>query len=490
MAKKKRGNRTSREFQRSEINLVSARSAMSGDTSSYSRNSRQQGYAKERSKRTVRRRVLIGVTVTLIAILVAGASSAYGLYRYWGNQMSEGINIESFEGIFVDRSEPEDPFWMLLAGTDWDESGGDTYRADVIILAYVNPGKKEAALVSIPRDTMVVLDGYGVTKINAAYTYGELEADQGNSGPAKLTEVVSELTGASISGYAQVNFDGLISLIDAIGGVTVDVPLDIIGDRDAGPVDVYAGDQQLLDGESALVFARSRQYEIGDFQRQANQRVLLQAIAKQVLNQDPVAIIGSVTQIAEMTTTSMDIAEIAEIAASMRGLQEGNIHTYSIPSGLDMINEISYVVVDEYQTRELIAAIEAGEFPDYSEQTYQGETSDRYKPSDAAADQMQGYESSIDTSQYMVAVRNGYGIAGCAIAVSDMLNLAGYAQGEVGNANSFVYDETLIIYRSDEDRAAAEDIWARLGYGRIIPSLDRYSFEGNVLVVVGGDFRG
>ncbi len=490
MAKQSRSNRTSRELSRSEINLVSARSALSGDTGSYSRNARQGGYAKQRSKRNLKRRVLIGISVTLIAVLIAGAGTAFGLITYLNNTLQEGIDRGALDQVLVDRAAPEDPFWMLLAGTDWDETGGDTYRADVIILARVDPGNQTAALVSIPRDTMVTLGDYGTNKINAAYTYGEMEAESGNSGPAYLSQAVSDLTGAEISYYAQVDFEGLKNVVNSMGGVVVDVPLDIIGDRQAGSVDVYAGEQQLLDGEAALVFARSRQYDIGDFQRQANQRVLLQAIAKQILAQDPISIMNSVTQIAEMTTTNMDIGELTGIATSMRGMQEGDIHTYSLPSDLAMVDGISYVVVDEYQAKELIAALNAGQYPDYSEQAYQGEVADRYKVSNTAADNLANVASNVDTTQYVVAVRNGYGIDGCATAVSDMLTLAGYQQGEIGNANSMVYEETLVIYRDDTDRAAAEDIQARLGYGRIIPSLSRYSFEGNVLVVVGGDFKG
>lgn len=492
MAKRSRGNRTSRELQQSQINLVSARSAMSDDAGSYSRNARQGSYTKQRTKRTRRRRIITGISVTFIALLLAGASSAFAYVAYLNgalgtDQSGNALDRNALAAVLADRTAPEDPFWMLLVGTDWDETGGDTYRSDVIILAYVDPGNKTAALVSIPRDTKVKLESYGTNKINAAYTYGEMEADEGNSGPAYLSQVVSELTGAEISGYAQVDFDGLKGLVDAMGGVTVEVPLDIIGDREAGPVDVYAG-EQVLYGEAALVFARSRQYEIGDFQRQANQRTLLQAIAKQILSQDAVSIVSSVNQIAKMTTTSLNIGEIAEIAASMRGMEESDIYTYSIPSEITSIDGISYVVVDEAETKQLIADIEAGSYPDYSEQTYQGETTDRYHASTTATDNTEGSVSTVDTTQYVVATRNGYGIDGCATAVSDMLALAGYKQGEIGNANTFVYEETLIIYRDDTDRVAAEDIKARLGYGRVIPSLSRYSFEGNVLVVVGGDF--
>jgi LCP family protein required for cell wall assembly len=473
---------------------------MSDDAGSYSRSARQGGYAKQRSKRTTKRRILIGITVTLVALLIAGTTAAFGLVAYLNDMLGKDLSgnrldMGVLQDVLADRKAPEDPFWMLLVGTDFDEDGNGIFRSDVILLAYVNPGKKEAALVSIPRDTRVYLDGYGWNKINAAYAWGSMDEDWGYSGPAFLIQTVSELTGVEISGYAQVDFNGLISVVDAMGGVTVDVPLDIIGDWDAWPfestpVDVYAG-EQVLDGLHALVFARSRQYDIGDFQRQANQRTLLQAIAKQVLSEDPLTIFNTVTKIAQMTTTSLKVDELASIASSMRGLQEKNIHTYSIPSYLAMYDEISYVEVDEYAARELIASINAGIYPDYSEQSFQGEVSDRYKANvGVATDNLANAHSSVESYLYAVSVRNGYGISGAATAVSDMLALAGYQQREIGNANSLVYSETLIIYRDDTDRVAAEDIRARIGYGRVIPSLGRYSFEGNILVVVGGDFTG
>jgi len=467
---------------------------MSDDTGSYSRNVRGGGYAKQRSKRAVKRRVLIGISATLIAILVAGTTAAFGLVLYLNGMLtrdSQGVQLDmvAIQGLFIDRDAPEDPFWMLLAGTDWDEDDNGLYRTDVIILAYVNPGNKVAALISIPRDTMIELGDYGYQKINAAYTYGEIEAADGldNSGPAELTRAVIELTGVDIAGYAQVDFDGLIGIVDALGGVTVDVPLDIIGDREAGPVDVYAG-EQVLDGQSALVFARSRQYEIGDFQRQANQRVLLQAIAKQVLSENPITIFNTITVMADMTTTTFNIQELAAIAVSMRGMQENDIHTYTLPSVTQDYDGISFVVVDEYATRELVASVSAGLFPDHSDDVYQGETADRYKSTGRVVDYLANTIPTIDTSLYTVMVRNGYGIDGSATAVSDMLEIAGYNMLIPGNANSFVYMETLIIYRDDTDREAAENIRARLGYGRVIPSLGRYSFDGNILVVVGGDF--
>jgi len=432
----------------------------------------------------------------LIAVLVAGTTAAFGFVAYINSMLSRDatgqiLNIGALSDVIVDRHEPEDPFWMVLAGTDWDEDGNGILRTDVILLAYINPIKKEAALISIPRDTLIDLDGYGYQKINAAYTYGCIEAMEGydNSGPAMLIQEVSKLTGAEISGYAQCDFDGFVGVVDALGGVAVDVPLDIIGDREAGPVDVYAG-EQVLDGWSALVFVRSRQYEIGDYQRQANQRAMLQAIARQVLSEDPGTILNTVTAIAQMTTTNMKVEEIANIAISLRGMQETDIHTYSLLSDIADIDDISFVIVDEHAAKELIASINAGIYPDYSDIAYQGETAERYQVKDQVIDQLANTQPVIETWQYSVSVRNGYDIPGCDAAVADMLASAGYELWEIGYARSPEYAESLIVYRDDTDRTAAEDIRARLGYGRVIPSLGRYSFDGNILVVVGGDFVG
>jgi LCP family protein required for cell wall assembly len=488
MAARSSGDRTSRELKRNEVNLVSARSGLNTEFNQYSRTAKSGGYAKQRARKDRTRKILVGVTIVMVSAL---AAILVGLgWLFWANnEIQKDLNISSLSGVTVDRVKPEDPFWMLLVGTDFDEGG--ISRSDSIILAHVNPGTKSAALVSIPRDTRVQLPGYGYQKINAAYAYGEMERLEGknHSGAEFAVQAVSELTGVGISSYAQIDIGGFQGVVDALGGVFVDVPMDIIGDTDAGWVDVYAG-PQILDGAHALVFCRSRQYAIGDFQRQANQRVFLQATAKQILASDPLTIINTVTKICEMTSTNMNIGDIASVANSMRGMQPSDIHTYSIPSVIQDIDGISFVVADVNATRELCAAINSGEYPDASTWNYQGESAPEYqaKTTPAATDRIGELGTGVDTSLYTVDVRNGYGTPGAATSVSDMLALAGYKQGEIGNANTLVYEETLIIYKGDEDREAALDIKARLGYGRVIPSLERYSFEGNLLVVVGADF--
>ncbi|NLG10079.1 MAG: LCP family protein, partial [Coriobacteriaceae bacterium] len=94
---------------------------------------------------------------------------------------------------------------MLLIGTDGRDDG-EAERSDTLILARINPADRSAALVSIPRDTRVYIEGYGYQKINAAYAYGDLERMEGNtetSGAKLAIETVSKFAGVDIASFAQ-----------------------------------------------------------------------------------------------------------------------------------------------------------------------------------------------------------------------------------------------------------------------------------------------
>jgi LCP family protein required for cell wall assembly len=433
------------------------------------------------------------VTFTLVSVLVAAlvAVGAYALFinnklgvDLQGNQANFDSGV--YEGLFKEPEKPEDPFWILLMGTD-NREGYEVPRTDTLILARVDQQNKQASLVSVPRDLYVEIPGYGMDKINAAYALAEL--NEAGSGPASTIKTVQAFAGVDIAYFAQIDFDGLVQLVDGLDGVEVDVPVDIVDDPDSGGLDIYTGLQK-LDGAHALTFCRSRNFENGDYQRQANQRTFLQALAKQVLAADLPTIASTVTNTAEMTFTNMDIAKLVKVAQGMRGMQENGISTYTVPSTTTMINEISYVVADEYSWQQLISALNAGEYPEHQEDSYAGVVPEGYifSSTAATADQLAGQAVEISTAGYVVDVRNGCGIDGCATSVSDMLVLAGYQRGEIGNANSYVYDTTLVIYQDEAKKVVAEDARRRLGYGRTTASLGRYTFNGDILIVVANDF--
>ena len=135
--------------------------------------------------------------------------------------------------------------------------------------------------------TEIEIEGYGLQKLNASYAIG---------GPALAIKTVSQMAGVPISHYAEINFDGFEEVVDALGGVEVDVPMEINDDEAGGHVD--AGEQTLT-GEEALILCRSRhsydEYGDGDRYRAANQRLVLGAIAKKILSTDPATMANTIS---------------------------------------------------------------------------------------------------------------------------------------------------------------------------------------------------
>lgn len=171
-----------------------------------------------------------------------------------------------------------DPFNILLIGYAPES---DTYGlADSIILATVNPKTFTVVLTSIARDSYVEICGTGSReKINAA---------RGTSRQC-LMDTVGEILDVDVNYYMEVNFNGVVEIVDAVGGIVVSNPVEFVGQdpsttRGEYTVLVPAGDEVVCDGKMALAFARERYaYADGDFQRQLNQQQVISRISEKLL---------------------------------------------------------------------------------------------------------------------------------------------------------------------------------------------------------------
>ena len=198
-----------------------------GADESYSVRSSGARYAAASKRRRRKRRIAAGITAVAV-VLVVVLGGVFGLFGTINNALHSGLD-SSLWGV-LNKTQSGEPFYMLLMGTDESEDRQDDeelaglFRTDTIILARVDPKQQALTLVSIPRDTQVDLGEYGEQKINAAHTFG---------GATLAVQAVEELTGVPISHYAEIDFDGFLGLVDALGGVEVDVPM-AIDDEDAG----------------------------------------------------------------------------------------------------------------------------------------------------------------------------------------------------------------------------------------------------------------
>lgn len=312
---------------------------------------------KRKTHRTAKRAVLITLIALVCVFGVLGAAAA--LYV---NSLGQALSIdnqqeaESLKAALapITAETKEKPFYMLVLGSDARE-GDSASRSDVIILTRVDPATGSITMVSIPRDTMVDLPGHGRSKINAAYAY---------DGAAGAVEAVSSFAGVPITHYAEIHFEELQDLVDALGGVWVNVPVsnDETGSSNSG-MQLEAG-EQLLSGEQALAFARERYgYTRGDFQRSDNQRILAQAIVKSVLATSPLDLPGTVQKLAGCVSTDLAMGDILTLAQKFQQVSTPTFYSAMAPSSTMTIDGVSYVVADYSAWSDMMKRVDAGEDP-------------------------------------------------------------------------------------------------------------------------------
>ena len=324
-------------------------------TSPFSR-TQAEGYHKRR-KRVFRKQVvvrsLLGVLATVFVAALVGAGIWYANVQAQLNN-SQVITAELRQTL-QEPSAPSDPYYVLLLGTD-GRPGETEYRADSIILARVDPIHKRVTMLSIPRDTRVLWKG-SYMKINAVHFY---------DGANGMVQAVNELCGVHIAHYAEVNFDGLAGITDALGGVTVNVEQYMRDTENfSDVVELYPGVQK-LNGAQALFFTRVRYaFADSDYTRMRHQRTFIKAIIAQILNTgDPVAIANIVNSTARMVITDLSVSDIISLGTQMIGMNtDKDIYTAYVPSEGTEIDGQSYVIADKDALAKMMKVIEAGDDP-------------------------------------------------------------------------------------------------------------------------------
>jgi len=341
----------------------------------YSRSNPQ--YSVKNNKDNRSKKVLIAVASVLILALF-GCGIALVLFTNNINDLLGGDKTDEEKAKLIGVLDPHsndsaDPFYVLLIGSDKRSNGEEIgQRSDTNILVRVDPSQGIITMISIPRDTMITIDGYGTEKFNAAYQY---------DGAAGTVKEAKKLCGVDIAYCFEIDFDKFIAMIDTLGGIEVDVP-ERIYDPDAGPYIIEAG-PQTLDGGHALTFARSRAYADGDFTRVSNQRLVIEAIIEKVYKKNITEIPGIISSLASCITTNMKADQIAGLAVQMK--RSGGLTVYSamVPSYTAEINGGSYVITDKEALKEMMALVNAGKDPSgvVSTQTYNGYSGSGYAPS-------------------------------------------------------------------------------------------------------------
>lgn len=299
--------------------------------------------------------VLCAVAVAMLAVLT-------------GCQQQEANGSKSDE-IVSEASDVkiQEPFYALLVGNDSrtgtveiskSEYADGNARSDTMILARIDPLTYTVTLITVPRDTAASVDG-STTKINAAYQSGGIEAS---------VDQVEQLTGAQIDYYFDLGFVTFQKFIDAMGGVSVDVPIsmemqDIVGGDD---ISVDAGTQD-LNGAEALVVARTRKAFATDQDacRQIQDRAIVASVIGEVA-QDASMVDMAVTALMDNAQTNMNADELKELVSSFaQHADQLTIYTATGPyaGDIDAGSGLWLAIRDEETWHQIIEVADAGEDP-------------------------------------------------------------------------------------------------------------------------------
>lgn len=276
-----------------------------------------------RKRRNWRRRTVLTIAVILVALIGFGVYLDQNLQRVAAMPANSVAESDGTNYLIVGS----DSRAGLTAEDEENLATGDAagQRTDTIML--VHSGSSGSVLVSLPRDSYVPIAGHGSGKLNSAYALG---------GPQLLISTVEAATGLRVDHYAEIGFGGFVGAVDAVGGITMDIP-EAIKDPKAG-LDIKAGTQE-LDGATALGYVRTRATASSDFGRVARQRALLSALIAKATSPATLLNPFRVVPLANAMTGTITVDDgdhlwnVASLGLALRGVSGGDGVATTVPVG-------------------------------------------------------------------------------------------------------------------------------------------------------------
>ena len=305
----------------------------------------------ETGKKKGKKKRHIGLKIFIFILILLGIVG--GLFAKRVNDL-DGNWLAALFGHNKDTLQNLDKLYVLAMG----ESTG---MSDTMIVCSYDPKTQEAAMLSIPRDTFIGdsrNNAKTTDKINSLYNNGR--------NPEKTLEAVNELTGLNIQNYILIDTEALVELVDIIGGVEFNVPIDMKYDDNGQDlhIDLKAGYQK-LNGDQVEQLVRFRHnkdgstysYEYGmeDFGRMKTQREVIIAVVKQTIQLKNVKEIGNILDIAEKyVQTNMNFKSLKDYIPYAINMNTDNIKAEQLPGTAKYLNGISFFLADEEETKEMV----------------------------------------------------------------------------------------------------------------------------------------
>lgn len=287
------------------------------------------------------KRVLLFVLFTIVLLTSLAGAAVYAFVSKI--QPTVHNEVPAAQHTVVDKANtPADklnqPISILLIGLDdGDPDIPDSpRRSDTMLVASINPENKTVNLLSIPRDSRVMIPGHsGYEKINNAYFYG---------GTDLAVRTVTDFLHIPIQYYIAIEWQSFIKVVDILGGVNLTVEHNMNYDDPYENLSIHLSKgYQHLDGEKAGEYVRYRHDELGDIGRVERQQNFLKALNSQMLQSGTILKLPALmTTISKYVHTDMSLLTLAKVANVMRDMKSDSLHTEMVPGDFATIDGISY----------------------------------------------------------------------------------------------------------------------------------------------------
>ena len=444
---------------------------------------------KTKAEKSTGKKILIGI---LIVLLLGIAWFTYRTYKNgWGLSGMLATVVGHDENTKKNLSEIK----VLILGVSTDL---DSELTDTIMVASYNPNTQKANLLSIPRDSYTGKNTAKATaslKINALYNIEKT--------PEKTLKAVNEITGLDIKYYVIVKTEALIQLVDAIGGVEFNVPIDMKYDDPTQDlhIDLKAGTQK-LDGEKAEQVLRFRhsnpdkitgqmstypsEYGNDDFGRMRTQRDFISALLKQTLKPGNIFKLGEILEIAHKNVeTNLELSYIKDYIPYAVEFNTDNLQTATLPGTTpDMkdTNNVSIFVINKKLSTELIQSMF---YVDSTEETEETEDNTITNSLNTTSNSISS-TTTVKDDELKIELINGSGNTSKLEEAKTKLEEAGFTVKKTGKTSTI--SKTVITNKKNATDEQLKNIKQVLNAGSISTN-KQASSQVDVTIVIGEDFK-
>lgn len=420
----------------------------------------------------------------LIAIIVYVINFAIQYFKHTKNMEGKEYDPLSAVALGIDpqKLKEVERLNVLILG----ESGipGEDYKlTDSIMVASYNPQTQQASLLSIPRDTYVGKKDKNTATSNYLASYKINTVYRNGTNIPETIECVNNITGLNLDKYLLIDTDAIIEVVDAIGGVTFDVPIDMDYDDPAQDLHIHlkAG-EQLIDGEKAEQLLRFRhnndgtsypsEYGDNDIGRMRTQREFIQVTAKQLLRVENVTkVLNSMDIVFKNVKTNLDMETLKYYIPYIFKFNTSNIVSDTLPGTPEKCNGIWIYTANKTQTKQVIEDL----FTDKIVEEEKNEES-------TSTNTIEGENT---TKEITIELLNGTGDKEILTEVKEKLKEKGYVVSKSGTTSST--DKTTIINRTSQSNQKSKDIKQLLGVGTITSGSDNTKVD--FTIIIGKDYK-